>query len=66
LPLVGGSPTSPSRLENHKNKGHIKTKTVEIEIRVFLEFVLPATMASDLASHARAALASSLAARRVA
>ena len=54
------------RAGNYRNKGAIKTKTVEIEIRVFLEFILPATMASDSASRARAALASSLAVRRVA
>ena len=40
------------RAGNHRNKGAIKTKTVEIEIRVFLEFILPTTMASDLASRA--------------
>ena len=51
---------------NHRNKGAIKTKTVEIEMKVFLEFLLPATMASDLANHARAALASSSTVRRVA
>ena len=54
------------RAGNYRNKGAIKTKTVEIEIRVFLEFILPATMALDLANIARAALASSSAARRVA
>ena len=48
------------------NKGVIKTRTVEIEIRVFLEFILPATMASDSVSHVRAALASSSTARRAA
>ena len=51
---------------NHRNKGAIKTKTVEIEIRVFLEFILLATMASDSASHAQVALASSSTARRAA
>ena len=47
------------RADNHINKGAIKIKTVEIRRRVFLEFILPATTALDLASHARAALASS-------
>ena len=37
---------------------------MELRRRVFLEFILPATMASDLASHARAALASSSVVRR--
>jgi len=50
---------------NHRNKGPIKTKIVEIEMKVFLEFLLPATMASDSANHARATLASSLVVRRV-
>ena len=50
----------------YRNKGAIKRNIVEIEIRVFLEFILPATMASDSANHAQAALASSSAARRVA
>ena len=53
------------RAGNHRNKGAIKTKTVEIEIRVFLEFILLATMVSDSASRTRAVLASSTAARRV-
>ena len=50
----------------HRNKGAIKIKIMEIRRRVSLEFILPTTMASDLASYARAALDSSLAARRVA
>jgi len=54
------------RAGNHRNKGDIKTKTVEIEIRVFLELILPTTMVSDSASNARAVLASSSAVRRVA
>jgi len=49
---------------NHRNHGAIKI--VEIEIKVFLEFLLPTTMASDSANHARAVLASSSVARRVA
>ena len=48
------------RASDHINKEDIKAKTVEIRRRVFLEFILPATMASNSASHARAALASSL------
>jgi len=54
------------RASNHINKRAIKTRTVEIEIRVLLEFILPTTMASDSARRARAALASSSAARRAA
>jgi hypothetical protein len=38
------------RAGDHRNKGAIEIKTVEIRRRVFLEFMLPATMASDLAS----------------
>ena len=53
------------RAGDHRNKEDIMAKTVEIR-RVFLEFILPATMVSDLANHARAALASSLTARRAA
>ena len=51
---------------DHRNKEDIKAKTVEIKIKtieikvkMFLESILPATMASDSASHARVALASS-------
>ena len=51
---------------NYRNKGAIKTKTVEIEIRVFLEFILPATMTSDSASRTQAALAFSSVVRRAA
>ena len=47
------------RAGDHRNKGAIKIKTVEIKIKVFLESILPATMVLDSASHARAALASS-------
>ena len=54
------------RAGNHRNKGAIKTKTVEIEMKIFVEFLLPATMASDSASLAHAVLASSSTARRVA
>ena len=50
------------RAGDHKNRRAIKIKIVEIRIKVFLESILLATMASDLASHARAALASSSAA----
>jgi len=54
------------RAGDHRNKRAIKTRIVEIEIRIFLEFILPATMALDSANRARAALASSSVARRVA
>ena len=47
------------RAGDHRNKGAIKIKTVEIKIKMFLESILPATMALDSASRARAALASS-------
>ena len=47
------------RASDHINKEDIKAKTVEIKIKVFLKSILPATMASDSASRARAALASS-------
>ena len=40
------------RAGDHRNKEDIKAKTVEIRRRVFLEFILPATMALDLARHA--------------
>ena len=45
---------------------NIKAKIVEIRRRVFLEFILPTTMASDSASRIQAALASSSVARRAA
>jgi len=54
------------RAGNHINKRAIKTRTVEIEIRVLLEFILPASMALDSSNCAQAALASSSAVRRVA
>ena len=38
------------KARNHKNKGAIKIKTVEIETKVFLEFLLPATMVLDSAN----------------
>ena len=47
------------RAGDHKNRRAIKIKTVEIRIEAFLKFVLPTTAASDLASYARMALASS-------
>ena len=47
------------RAGDHRNRRAINIKTMEIRIRAFLEFILPATMASDSASHARAVLASS-------
>ena len=50
------------RADDYRNRRAINIKTMEIRIRAFLEFILPSTMASDLASHTRAALASSSAA----
>ena len=50
------------RAGDHRNKRAIEIKEAEIKIKVFLESILLATMASDLASHARVALASSSAA----
>ena len=47
------------RIGDHRNKEDINAKIVEIKIKVFLKSILPATMASDSASRARAALASS-------
>ena len=44
----------------------IKIKTVEIRIEAFMELILPATVASDSASRAQTALASSSAALKVA
>ena len=40
------------RASDHINKGTIKITIVEIKVKMFLESILPATMASDLASHA--------------
>ena len=54
------------RAGNHKNKRAIKTRTVEIEIRVFLEYIKPATMALESANRALAVLASSSMVRRAA
>ena len=48
------------RADNHRNRRTIKVKIVEIRMEVFLEFILPATMALDSANHAQATLASSL------
>ena len=50
------------RAGNHRNKKTIKIKTMEIRVKAFQGFILPATMASDSASYARTTLASSLAA----
>ena len=47
------------RVGDHRNKRAIKIKTVKIKVKMFSESILPSTMASDLASHARAVLASS-------
>jgi len=54
------------RASDHRNNRDIKIKVVETRRRVFLEFILPATMESDSASRARAALASSSIGRRAA
>ena len=45
------------RAGDHKNRRTIKMKTVEIRMEAFLEFILPATVASHSASQARMALA---------
>jgi len=50
------------RAGDHRNRRAINIKTIEIRIKAFLEFILPTTMASNLASHTRTALASSSAA----
>ena len=47
------------RAGDHRSRKAIKIKTVEINIKVFLESILPATMASDSASSAQVASASS-------
>ena len=47
------------RAGNHRNRKTIKIKIVEIRMEAFMELILPATAASDSASHARMALASS-------
>jgi len=47
------------RAGNHRNRKTIKIKTEEIRMEAFMELILPATVASDSASHARTALASS-------
>ena len=54
------------KASNHRNKETAKTKVEKIRIEVFLESILPATMASDSANRTRAALVSSSAARRAA
>jgi len=40
------------RAGDHRNKRVIKIETVEIKVKMFLESILPATMASDSASRA--------------
>ena len=54
------------RASNHRNKETIKTKVEKIRIEVFLESILPTTMASDSANRAWAVLVSSSAVRRAA
>jgi len=46
------------KADNHENKKTVKMKIMEVRTKAFMGFILPATMASDLASHARTALAS--------
>ena len=55
-----------ARASNQRGKKIVKKGAMKIRMRVFLEQGLPATMASDSANLARATLASSSAARRVA
>ena len=52
------------KASNQRGKKIVKKGAVKIRMGVFLELSLPATMASDLANLARAALVSSSAARR--
>ena len=54
------------RASNQRGKKIVKKGVVKIRMRVFMELVLPTTMASDSASLARAVLASSSTMRRVA
>ena len=54
------------RASNQRDKKIVKKGAVKIRVRVFLELSLPATMASDSANLARAALVSSSMVRRVA
>jgi len=60
--MFGASSNCTVSAGDHRNRRAINIKTMEIRITAFLEFILPTTMASNLASHARAALASSSAA----
>jgi hypothetical protein len=50
------------RANDHRNRRTIKMRTVAIGIEASLKFIIPITVASDLASRARMALASSSAA----
>ena len=54
------------RAGNHRNRKTVKIKTEEIRMEAFMELILPAIAASDSASHAQTALASSSATWRVA
>ena len=47
------------KADNHENKKTVKMKIMEVRTKAFMGFILPATMASNLASHSRMALASS-------
>ena len=40
------------RAGNHRNRKTINIKIVKIRMEAFIELILPATAASDLASHA--------------
>ena len=50
------------RAGDYRNRRAINIEAMEIRMEAFLEFILPTTMASDLASHAQTTLASSSAA----
>ena len=50
------------RADDHRNERVVNTKDNGNWNKVFLEFILPTTMVSDSASHARTVLASSSAA----
>ena len=47
------------RAGDYRNRWAINIEAMEIIMEAFLEFILPTTVASDFASRARAALASS-------
>ena len=47
------------RAGDYRNRRAINIEAMEIRMEAFLEFILPATMVSNSASHARATLGSS-------